>query len=137
MQVGGSLAPNPGRSTTTISRSGPTPARAADQYSAHDGAPVTNQRAYAADPKLAAMGRFRPLIEVSQQTDGTYDFAQRLANWEIARLRGRSQAVHVVCDKWRDEKNRLWTPNMLAPVHLPALKLVKGKLSRDLNELTA
>jgi prophage tail gpP-like protein len=91
-----------------------------------DGAPVTNQRAYAADPKLAAMGRFRPLIEVSQQTDGTYDFAQRLANWEIARLRGRSQAVHVVCDKWRDEKNRLWTPNMLAPVHLPALKLVNA-----------
>ena len=45
------------------------------------------------------------------------------AQWEAARRWGRSQAVTLVCDSWRDSAGQLWTPNQFAMVDLPALKL--------------
>ena len=36
---------------------------------------------------------------------------------------GRSQAVTIVCDSWRDGASNLWTPNWLAPISLPSLKV--------------
>src|SRR4029077_14638411 len=45
------------------------------------------------------------------------------ANWEFARRIGRSQAVTLTVDNWRDSAGTLWAPNALAPVNLPALKL--------------
>ena len=45
------------------------------------------------------------------------------AQWEAARRWGRSQAVTLISDSWRDSAGQLWTPNQFAMVDLPALKL--------------
>ena len=45
------------------------------------------------------------------------------AKWEMSRRYGRSQAVTLVCDSWRDSAGQLWTPNQFAMVDIPALKL--------------
>jgi prophage tail gpP-like protein len=69
--------------------------------------------------------RFRPLIVVSEQTQyGQYLCLQR-AVWEANRRWGRSQSVHLTCDSWRDRAGTLWTPNALATINLPTLKIVK------------
>jgi prophage tail gpP-like protein len=49
-----------------------------------------------------------------------YDFGKRMAQWELARRLGRSQAAQVTCDSWRDTKKNLWTPNRLATINAPA-----------------
>jgi prophage tail gpP-like protein len=68
--------------------------------------------------------RFRPKIVVSGQTQYGLSLAQQCAGYEMQRRRGRSQAVTVTCDNWRDIDQMLWTPNMLAPVNIPELKIV-------------
>jgi prophage tail gpP-like protein len=88
---------------------------------------VSQKRATAVDEGLLAMGRVRPRIIISQQTDGNADFAQRMVNWEMARRYGRSQSVQLTCDSWRDSAGALWQPNRLATVNLPALKLVNAQ----------
>jgi prophage tail gpP-like protein len=50
-------------------------------------------------------------------------FAVKRAEWEAARRKGLSKAVHVTCDNWRDSTQTLWQPNAFAPVLLPTLKL--------------
>lgn len=60
------------------------------------------------------------VVEAHQQG---IEIARQRARWEMARRYGRSQAVVLTCDSWRDAAGRLWEPNALAPVHLPALKL--------------
>lgn len=67
--------------------------------------------------------RYRPFFVISEQSYNGQFLAQLRAQWEMQRRRGRSQAVRLVCDSWHDSAGQLWTPNMLAPVHLPALKL--------------
>ena len=94
-----------------------------DQTSKGADANLFNRRAHASDKGLEALGRFRPRIAVSTQTDNSQMFAQRMADWEMARRVGRSQAVQITCDSWRDSAGRLWQPNWLAQVDLPALKL--------------
>jgi prophage tail gpP-like protein len=66
---------------------------------------------------------YRPLVIVSEQGYGAPDIAARRAKWEIARRYGRSQAVTLVADTWRDSAGILWTPNTLAPLDIPALHL--------------
>jgi prophage tail gpP-like protein len=88
---------------------------------------VSNKRATAKDDALIAMGRVRPRIIISQQTDGNADFADRMVKWEMARRNGRSQSVQLTCDSWRDSAGKLWQPNRLAPVNLPALKVVNAE----------
>ena len=67
--------------------------------------------------------RFRRLIFVSEQNQNDATLARQRAQWEMARRIGRSQAVRLTCDSWRDQAGALWKPNTLAPVSLPALKL--------------
>ena len=66
--------------------------------------------------------RRRPLAIISEQNYDGVSLAKLRAQWEMARRRGRSQAVRVECDGWRDSAGRLWEPNWLVPVDLPALK---------------
>lgn len=67
--------------------------------------------------------RYRPKFLVAETTDGGFDIAQQRAKWEMVRRKGRSVSVHLVADSWRDAAGTLWTPNTLAKVELPALKL--------------
>lgn len=54
--------------------------------------------------------------------------SQQQAMWEMNRRIGRSQIVRVTADSWRDSGGTLWTPNTLADVELPALKVPKTQL---------
>lgn len=67
--------------------------------------------------------RYRPLIIVSEQWQFYQSFAELRAQWEAARRFGRSQAVRLTCDSWRDSAGALWQPNFFAPLNLPTLKL--------------
>ena len=84
-----------------------------------------NTRARATDDTIGADApgtgrRFRPLVMMAEAaTNEAGDISQARADWEKARRYGRSQAVTVSADSWRDSARRLWTPNRLAPVHLP------------------
>jgi prophage tail gpP-like protein len=71
--------------------------------------------------------RFRQLIVVSEQFAISQQFALRRIQWEASRRFGRSQAVRLICDSWRDQAGTLWTPNAFAPISLPALKLTPKK----------
>ena len=68
--------------------------------------------------------RYRPRYIISEQADLSGPIALRRAKWEMARRIGRSQAVKLTCDSWRDSAGKLWEPNYLVPLHIPALKLV-------------
>lgn len=70
------------------------------------------------------VGRFRPLVVVSEVFQApNVPLVQRRAQWEMVRRFGRSQAVHLTCDNWRDEAGALWAPNGFASIDLPAVKL--------------
>jgi prophage tail gpP-like protein len=97
---------------------------------AYEGAGVdpTLKRATAVDLAVKnTLKRYRPRIIVSAQTSDYAEFGQNLANWELARRRGRSQAVQLTCDRWRDLAGKLWQPNYLAPLHMPNHKLVNAE----------
>jgi len=82
--------------------------------------PLANNRADVTDK---TMPRYRPRIIVSEQVDPSYDIAKARAEWELARRIGRSQAIQLTCDSWRDSDGKLWQPNYLAPVDGAALKI--------------
>ena len=67
--------------------------------------------------------RYRPLIVVSEQTQTVFQLAKNRAAWEMARRFGRSQAVTLKTDTWRDSDGTLWQPNARASVTSPNLKL--------------
>lgn len=46
---------------------------------------------------------------------------EQRAAWELSRRAGRSWQVNLVTDSWRDSGGKLWTPNTLVPVNLPAI----------------
>lgn len=91
-----------------------------------DVSPVGNQRADVTDPTMPA-GRHRPRIIQSEQLDPDFDLAKARANWELARRIGRSQAIGLTCDSWRDKAGKLWQPNRLATVDAPALKIINAE----------
>jgi prophage tail gpP-like protein len=66
--------------------------------------------------------RFRELIIVSEQFGYSAGLGARRAQWEMTRRAGRSQAVRLTCDSWRDQAGTLWAPNAYAQINLPALK---------------
>ena len=76
-------------------------------------------------PRVVDKGvpRFRSLFIISEQFQFGQAFAERRAQWEAARRWGRSQAVQITCDSWRDSAGTLWAPNAFASISLPALKL--------------
>ncbi len=67
--------------------------------------------------------RYRPLLVLSDQNVISANLAGAVAAWEKNRRWGRSQEVRVVTDTWRDSAGKLWSPNSLATVNIPALKL--------------
>ena len=85
-----------------------------------DIAPLT-PAATANDPTVPQ--QFRRLVVISEQVMPGLDIAQQRANWEVARRYGRSQAVSLTTDAWRDSAGTLWQPNALAPVDIPHCRL--------------
>jgi prophage tail gpP-like protein len=51
------------------------------------------------------------------------DVAVLRAKWDAARRAGRSTALTVTVDSWRDTAGKLWAPNASIPIEAPALKL--------------
>ena len=80
-----------------------------------------NRLATITDPEVL---RYRPRVIVSEQSQNGEPLAKLRAVWERNRRRGRSQAALITVDSWRDSAGRLWEPNMLVPVHVPACKIV-------------
>jgi prophage tail gpP-like protein len=79
------------------------------------------------DSFAGALTRYRPLVIVSEQFQWGKPQAEKRAQWEAARRYGRSQAVRLTCDNWRDSAKTLWTPNAFAPINLPLLKLTPSQ----------
>jgi prophage tail gpP-like protein len=67
--------------------------------------------------------RFRKLFIISEQTELGRPLAGDRAAWEMNRRKGQSYNFTVTCDAWRDSTGKLWSPNMLAPINAPQLKL--------------
>lgn len=76
--------------------------------------------ATARDPDAASM-RYRKRIVLVESTLVSRDMATDCINWEMNRRYGRSRALRVVTDSWRDSAGQLWEPNTLVPVSLPTL----------------
>lgn len=72
------------------------------------------------DPTVPRL-RYRAIV--AESVFGGQDVAAQRAQWEKARRYGRSYAVRVSTDSWRDSAGKLWTPNTLVPINLPGLKL--------------
>lgn len=87
--------------------------------------PSTANTLFTAEDKTVP--RYRPHLIVSEQCDSVLATAQQRANWEIARRYGRSQAVSLTCDSWRDSAGTLWAINTLATVDIPDLKISNKK----------
>ncbi|ANN70919.1 phage baseplate assembly protein [Bordetella bronchialis] len=81
---------------------------------------AANQIAHLTDPGVR---RYRPLVVLSESMIGGSVIAQKRAQWEMSRRAGRSYAMRVETDSWRDVNGKLYTPNTLAPLILPTLKL--------------
>lgn len=78
--------------------------------------------------KDATVPRFRQKYIELLSNGTTVTLAKAQAMWEMNRRIGRSQVVRVTVDSWRDQGGTLWTPNTLADVELPALKVPKTQL---------
>jgi prophage tail gpP-like protein len=72
--------------------------------------------------------RHRTLYSVAEGVMGGQELAQKRAVWDAARRAGRGFQVRLTTDSWRDGKGKLWTPNTLAPVTLPRLKVKEAGL---------
>ena len=72
------------------------------------------------DPNV---NRHRTLVIIAEAGSSGNDIARQRANWEMTRRAGRSRVIRVRVDGWRDAAGVLWTPNTLAPVSLPSLKI--------------
>jgi prophage tail gpP-like protein len=92
-----------------------------DVQRALDAAANANSRVTVTDDTVP---RFRPKVIIAEQGFVGDDLATKRANWEKARRYGRSQAVRLTTDSWRDVAGRLWEPNTRASVHLPSLRIV-------------
>ncbi len=72
----------------------------------------------------AGVKRFRPKVIVSEQMQNGQEVCKVRAVWEQKRRYGRSQQVSVTVDSWRDSAGILWSPNTLATISLPSVKMV-------------
>lgn len=73
--------------------------------------------------------RYRRLVMIAEPVSGGRDLVVARALWESARRLGRSQSVHIRTDGWRDKAGKLYTPNTLAKVHIPTMKVVNEMLT--------
>lgn len=67
--------------------------------------------------------RFRKLYIVSEQYVMGMPLAGKRALWEKNHRWGQSFNFTVTTDAWRDAAGKLWSPNCLAPIVAPQLKL--------------
>lgn len=82
---------------------------------------IGNLQATAKDPNVT---RHRRMIVLAEAGDSLgFPVLKRRVEWEVARRLGRSQALRVTVDSWRDAAGVLWTPNTLVPITIPALKI--------------
>jgi prophage tail gpP-like protein len=93
-----------------------------DQASALGVAP-NNIHGYAGDSELQNLGIYKPNFIMSTQTMNGLDFGNQLATWYCNRAYGRSQAIRITCDSWRDTAGTLWAPNSIAVVNAPSCKI--------------
>ena len=88
-----------------------------------------NEKAVVYDEGMAGLKRpdgqkrIRKLAIITEQNLDGQSLAALRATWEMTRRAGRSQAVRLACDSWRDSAGRLWEPNWRVKVDLPALKV--------------
>lgn len=77
------------------------------------------------DPNVKSLPRHRELHIVAEAGTGAQgqNIAYQRALWEMAHRAGMSRVVRLRADSWRDAAGTLWTPNTLAPISLPSLKL--------------
>ena len=87
-----------------------------------DGSTNGNTQAVVQDTSSPAIG-FRPHVIVSEQVDQNITFGRTRAIWEMNRRNGRSRAITLTTDAWRDSAGTLWTPNALTTVDAPLLKI--------------
>ncbi len=92
-----------------------------------DGSSNGNSRFVLADTSLPSIG-FRPHVIVCEQVDQSSDFARTRAVWEMNRRNGRSRAVTITTDTWRDSAGKLWAPNALVNVTAPKLKITNEQM---------
>ncbi|XTZ40076.1 phage baseplate assembly protein [Salmonella enterica] len=83
--------------------------------------------ATARDPEAAGM-RYRKRIVIVESTLMASQQAQRCIDWEMNRRYGRSRQLDVTIDSWRDKAGKLWEPNTLIPVNIPALKVTDREM---------
>lgn len=79
-------------------------------------------RAYSKDPEADAM-RHRKRIVIVESTMNALNLAKSCIDWEMNRRYGRSKMLQVVIDNWRDSSGKLWEPNTLIPISIPAFNL--------------
>lgn len=89
----------------------------------HDTGDTGNLILTANDPNVP---RHRRYVVVAESGDAYDEVITKRAHWEVARRLGRSYQLRVTVDSWRDSAGTLWTPNSLAPIYLPSLKLDKN-----------
>lgn len=82
-----------------------------------------NLKASTTDPNVR---RHRLHAIVAESPSGGQDIALKRVLWEAARRAGRGAVIHLTADSWRDGGGVLWTPNTLAAVDLPSLKVPSG-----------
>jgi prophage tail gpP-like protein len=81
------------------------------------------------DDEMAALRRpdgsqrFRKLYIISEQFVMGQPLAGKRAIWEKNRRWGQSFNFTVTADAWRDASGKLWSPNYLAAIDAPQLKL--------------
>ena len=76
---------------------------------------------------------------IAEYGDSGGDVCKLRAEWEKERRIGRSKALKLTTDSWRDSAGKLWEPNTLVPISLPSLKLpqanwIIGEVTYCLNE---
>lgn len=70
--------------------------------------------------------RFRKRIIVSEQMTPEGPLIKDRVRWEKNRRIGRSTALTVTADSWRDSSGKLWAPNAMAAITMPALKVANA-----------
>ncbi|WP_434115852.1 phage baseplate assembly protein [Paraburkholderia caffeinilytica] len=75
----------------------------------------------------ATMPRYRPKAFIAETGDAGASVSKAHALWECNRRIGRGNLVTVAASGWRDSAGTLYTPNTLAALSLPQLKLLDGQ----------
>ena len=82
--------------------------------------PGGNVQTVVKDPGVT---RYRPTAVISPATVNGSPLATQLANYQVQRRRGRSQAARVRIDSWCDSSGEVWTINKLIRLQMPSWEL--------------